>query len=119
MQDTTVARNEKATFEIELTKGDALVRWYKNSKELQFSEHVQLSIDGKRQKLIILNAEPQDAGTYSCKVGDQTSKAKLTVEEPGVEFIKRLPEITLIPSNEDATFEVKLSKPNIPVKWLR
>ncbi|CAG2069215.1 unnamed protein product, partial [Timema podura] len=57
MQDLTVAKGEKATFEIELTKGDALVRWFKDKKELQFSEHVQLSIDGKRQKLKVYNSE--------------------------------------------------------------
>ena len=119
MQDVTIAKGEKATFEIELTKGDALVRWFKDDQELQFSEHVQLSIDGKRQKLKIYNSETTDAGVYSCRVGKQKSSAKLTIEEPGVEFIKRLPEVTLVPLNDDATFEVVLSKPDIPVKWLR
>nr|CAD7423859.1 unnamed protein product [Timema monikensis] len=80
MQDLTVAKGEKATFEIELTKGDALVRWFKDKKELQFSEHVQLSIDGKRQKLKVYNSELEDTGEYSCQVGEQTSTAKLTVE---------------------------------------
>lgn len=80
MQDVTVPRGEKAMFEIELTKGDALVRWFKDDKELQFSEHVQLSIDGKKQKLKIYRSEDSDAGTYSCRVGDQVSKAKLIVE---------------------------------------
>ena len=119
MQDVTIAKGEKATFEIELTKGDALVRWFKDSQDLQFSEHVQLSIDGKRQKLKIYNSNPNDAGVYSCQVGTQTSSARLIVEEPGVEFIKRLPEVTFVPLNEDATFEIEISNPNIPVKWLR
>lgn len=66
--DQTVTKGEKATFEIELTKGDALVRWFKNGTELQFSEHIQLSIDGKRQKLKIYNSEIEDQGTYSCEV---------------------------------------------------
>lgn len=68
LQDQTVNKGDKAMFEIELTKGDALVRWFKNGKELQFSEHIQLSIDGKRQKLKIYNTEPEDAGVYSCEV---------------------------------------------------
>lgn len=119
MNDVTIAKEETAVFDIELTKGDALVRWYKNDQELQFSERIQLSIDGKRQKLIINNAETNDAGNYSCKVGNQISTAVLTVEEPGVEFIKRLPEITFVPLNEVATFEVELSNPSISVTWLR
>nr|CAD7570417.1 unnamed protein product [Timema californicum] len=206
MQDLTVAKGEKATFEIELTKGDALVRWFKDKKELQFSEHVQLSIDGKRQKLKVYNSELEDTGEYSCQVGEQTSTAKLTVEgskeetlwlcnedgngentkendgyevgrkntakeqkkevgradnskcarerrrmerggfvgspgrsptrlfqiwpglfdrgtshvaEPVVDFITRLPDVTLIPLHADATFTIELSRPNVEVKWLK
>lgn len=68
MVDQTVTQGERAMFEIELTKGDALVRWFKDGKELQFSEHIQLSIDGKRQKLKIYNSEMEDKGVYSCQV---------------------------------------------------
>ncbi|XP_014601987.1 PREDICTED: titin [Polistes canadensis] len=119
MQDVTIARGEKAIFDIELTKGDALVRWFKDNQELQFSEHVQLSIDGKRQKLKIYDTESEDAGVYSCQVGEQTSSAKLIVEEPGVDFIARLPDVTLVPLNKDATFLIEISQSNIPVTWLR
>ncbi|KAK2576957.1 hypothetical protein KPH14_005570, partial [Odynerus spinipes] len=119
MQDVTIARGEKAIFDIELTKGDALVRWFKDGQELQFSEHVQLSIDGKRQKLKIYDSEPEDAGVYSCQAGEQTSSAKLTVEEPGVDFIAKLPDVTLVPLNADATFLIELSQSNVPVTWLR
>lgn len=83
MQDITVTRGEKAILEVELTKGDALVRWFKDDKELHFSEHVQLSIDGKKQKLKIYQAELSDEGIYSCRVGeqpDQVSTARVTVE---------------------------------------
>jgi hypothetical protein len=39
--------------------------------------------------------------------------------EPVVEFITRLPDVTLIPLNTDATFTVELSRPNVEVKWLK
>lgn len=119
LQDQTIAKGERATFDIELTKGDALVRWFKDDKELQFSEHIQLSIDGKRQKLKIYNSELSDAGVYSCQVGKQKSVARLKVEEPAVEFIKRLPDVTLVPLNTDAVFVVELSPSDVPVKWLK
>lgn len=119
MQDLTIAKGERATFEIELTKGDALVRWFKDDKELQFSEHIQLSIDGKRQKLKIYNTELSDEGVYSCQVGNQKCAARLTVEEPAMEFIKRLPDVTLVPVNTDVVFTVEISPADVPVKWLR
>lgn len=75
-----MTQGEKATLEVELTKGDAMVRWFKDNKEIQFSEHIQLSIDGKRQKLKIYQAKLSDAGVYKCEVGDQISEARVTVE---------------------------------------
>lgn len=80
MVDVTVPVQERAVFEIELTKGDALVRWFKDDVELQFSEHIQLAIDGKRQRLMIYNSDRADEGVYSCTVGDDISEARLTVE---------------------------------------
>uniref|UniRef100_A0A8D8SBW9 Titin n=1 Tax=Cacopsylla melanoneura TaxID=428564 RepID=A0A8D8SBW9_9HEMI len=122
LRDVKVARDEKASFEIELTKGDALVKWYKDGKELSFSQNVTLSIDGKKQKLIIFSAGQEDAGVYACRIGDtgdKESTATLTVEAPGVEFLSKLPEVTLVPHLHDATFQVELSSADIQVKWLK
>ena len=119
LEDVTITKGNKAIFETELTKGDALVRWFKDGEELQFSEHVQLSIDGKRQKLKIYNSLLEDAGTYSCEVGTQSSSAKLTVEMPGVDLIKKLPDVTKIPLHNDAVFTIELSQPDVPVTWFK
>uniref|UniRef100_A0AAR5PDB0 Titin-like n=1 Tax=Dendroctonus ponderosae TaxID=77166 RepID=A0AAR5PDB0_DENPD len=117
LQDKTVTKGEKAVFEIELSKGDALAKWYKDGKEIQFSEHIQLAIDGKTQKLKIYKSDRDDQGTYTCKVGKQSSSATLTVNIPSCEWIKPLPEETVVPINTDAEFEVELSKEDAEVTW--
>lgn len=119
MEDVTVTRGEKASFEIELTKGDALVKWYKDDVELQFSEHIQLSIDGKLQKLKIYKVQKDDAGEYSCKVGEQTSSAKLTVEEPIVDFTLKLLDVTLATKESDIEFIVELSRADVELFWYK
>ena len=119
LQDRTVIRGEKSVFEIELSKGDALVRWFKDGTEIQFSEHIQLSIDGKRQKLKIYKSEPEDEGVYSCEVGTQKSSARLTVQVPTVTFLKTLPEYTIVPIKSNAEFEVELSREDAEVQWLK
>ena len=119
LEHLTIAQGEKATFEVELTKGDALVRWFKNGDEIQFSDHVQLRIDGKKQKLKIYDAELDDTAEYSCIVGDQISTGSLTVEKPLVEFVKRLPDITLVTKDNEITFCVELSQPGIDVEWFQ
>lgn len=117
LENVTIARGEKASFEIELTKGDALVTWLKDGEEIQFSDHVQLRIDGKTQKLKIYDSVIEDSGVYSCIVGDQKQSAVLTVEQPLVEFIKKLSDITLVTKENDTILVVELSQPNIKVVW--
>lgn len=118
LENITISQGEKAIFEVELTKGDALVKWFKNGEEIQFSDHVQLRIDGKKQKLKIYDAVLEDAGEFSCMVGDQMSTATLTVEKPLVEFVKRLPEITLVTKGNEITMTVELSQP-VDVEWFK
>lgn len=119
LEPVTVAKGETAYFEIELTKGDALVKWFKGKRELHFDDHVQLTIDGKTQKLKICDTVAEDEAKYSCKVGDQVSTAKLTVEEPDVEFIVPLADVTLVPKSTDAELTIKLSHPDVEVTWCK
>lgn len=81
---TVTAGEEKAIFEIELSKGDAITKWFKDGREIEQSEHVQLKIDGKKQRLEIHNVELTDAGEVSCTIGNEKCQAKLVVEEPKV-----------------------------------
>lgn len=119
LKDQTVSKGEKAMFEIELTKGDALVHWFKDGEDIQFSEHIQLAIDGKRQKLKIYNTELEDAGIFSCEVGMQKSTARLSVYEPSLSFLRKLPEKTGTPKNTDVELIVELSRSDVDVQWLR
>lgn len=119
LNDQRVAKGEKATFNIELTKGDALVQWYKNGEELQFSDRIQLRIDGKRQTLKIYKTLADDAAEYACVVGDQISTAFLIVEEPAADFVLRLPGVTLATKTKNAVFTAKLSQPDVEVTWLK
>lgn len=122
LQDTEVPRGDRAFFEIELTKGDALVHWYKDDVEIQFSEHVQLAIDGKRQRLVIVDATPEDQGFYACRIGVEeqySSQAKLTVTEPKVYFKRKLPDITNTEQNGDVELTVEVSDESASVTWIR
>lgn len=119
LENVTVAQGETATFEIELTKGDAFVKWFKGKREIHFDDHIQLTIDGKIQRLKIFNTEPEDEAKYSCKVGNQVSTAKLFVEEPVAQFTVPLPDVTLAPKNTDVELSVTLSRPDVDVTWCK
>lgn len=119
LEDVTVTQGENAGFAIELSKGDALVKWFKDGKELPLNGHMQLTIDGKKQTLRIVEAKPSDAGQYTIQVGPQTSKAQLIVEEPLVNFVLPLPDVTIATKGTDAEFTVKLSQPDVEVTWYK
>ncbi len=50
LQSQKVTSGESAGFEIELSKGDAVVKWFRNGQEIDATkegERFQLQIDGK------------------------------------------------------------------------
>ncbi|KAL9904483.1 titin-like [Glossina fuscipes fuscipes] len=117
LENVNVTEGEDAVFETELSKGDAMVKWFKNGEELTLTERIQLAIDGKCQRLIIRKCKPNDAAEYSISVGDHKSNSKLVVEEPLVNFTLRLPDVTIATKNTDAEFVAELSKPDVEVTW--
>lgn len=119
LKDVVVSAGETAIFEIELTKGDALVKWFKDGEEIDFTDTVKLTINGKRQCLTVPKASLADGGIFSCRVGEVTSEALLTVEEPLVEFTLKLPDVILVSHGSDVTLLVELSNPEIGVKWFK
>ncbi|CAK1554213.1 unnamed protein product, partial [Leptosia nina] len=119
LQDQRVNKGYKATFEIELTKGDALVRWFKDDSEIQFSNHIQLTIDGKKQKLKIYDCDLSDAGEYACEVGNDRCIATLFVDEPSIDFTLRLPEVMVVPAGTDAYLTVEIPDEQYDVTWFK
>ena len=60
-----VTSGNSASLEIELSKGDATTKWYRDAKELEVDgERVKLQIDGKKQRLVIKEVTKQSSGKY-------------------------------------------------------
>ena len=113
------AGEEMAIFEIEISKGDAITKWFKNGAEVEMSDRVQAKIDGKKQRLEITNVSTTDAGEYSCTIGKEKCTASLDVEEPKVNFEAKLPETTTASVGQEVQITVELSKETEAVQWLK
>ena len=109
---------EKAVFEIEISKGDAKTRWFRNGVEIEFNEKIQLIVDGKKQRLEIYNIELVDAGEISCSLGDKQCVSRLEVEEPKVNFVAKLPQTTSGSTGQEVRITVQLTGA-CEVKWLK
>jgi len=106
-------------FEIELSKGDAITKWFKNGAEVEISDRVQAKIDGKKQRLEITNVSTTDAGEYSCTIGKEKCTAALAVEEPKVQFEAKLPETTTAAVGQEVQITVQLTAETEAVQWLK
>ncbi len=79
LKDTSVPESETATFTCELSKPDKKVTWHKNGKEIVPDEHFEIKAEGTVHTLKVKDTVSEDAAEYSVKLGDETTKAKLTV----------------------------------------
>ncbi|GAB1597543.1 obscurin-like [Argonauta hians] len=80
LANLNVQEGEMASFICELTKPDVKVRWMKGGKEIKSSKRIEIVTDKHIQELVIHEATLKDKAEYSCVIGNNFSKAKLSVE---------------------------------------
>ena len=82
LKDTTVPEEQSVTLECELSKPDQKVKWFKNGKEIKPDKKrgIQPKVKGTKHSLTIPKTQRDDAAEYTVKIGDEETKAKLTVE---------------------------------------
>ena len=81
LKESSVTEDEDAEFTCELSKPDALVKWFKDGVELTPSEHVSFETVETKRTLKIHKSVLDDAATYQCQIisSSASSQAQLTV----------------------------------------
>lgn len=77
-EEVEVGGTARLRCEISISKAE--VEWRKDGVLLHSSSKYEMWQDGTLRELRVHRLEPGDAGEYSCKAGDETSSAKLTVK---------------------------------------
>uniref|UniRef100_A0A8D0KTQ8 Ig-like domain-containing protein n=1 Tax=Strix occidentalis caurina TaxID=311401 RepID=A0A8D0KTQ8_STROC len=77
-EEEEVGGTARLRCEISISKAE--VEWRKDGVVLHSSSKYEMWQDGTLRELRVHRLEPSDAGEYSCKAGDETSSAKLTVK---------------------------------------
>lgn len=71
------------TLQCELSKKGAPIQWLKEgqvlSEELGCDKY-QIMVEGRKASMTISNAQPDDAGKYSCITGDEKTTAEIRVK---------------------------------------
>ena len=81
LKEATVTEDEEAEFTCELSKSDALVKWFKDGVEMTADEHVSFETVDTRRTMKIHKSVVDDAATYQCQIvsSGAASQAQLTV----------------------------------------
>ncbi|XP_053775086.1 obscurin-like protein 1 isoform X2 [Desmodus rotundus] len=72
----------------ELSREDALVRWYKDGLEVEESESLVLESDGPCRRLVLPAAQPEDGGEFVCDAGDDSAFFTVTVTAPPERIVR-------------------------------
>lgn len=84
LEDRKIFETQSTTFEIHATgvpKPEA--KWFKDGKPIKMTDRLKWSSNGDFFKLVLTNAQLDDAGVYTCKLtnklGEKTVEGTLTV----------------------------------------
>ncbi|XP_050565252.1 LOW QUALITY PROTEIN: obscurin [Cygnus atratus] len=114
-EEVEVGGTAKLRCEISISKAE--VEWRKDGVLLQSSSKYEMWQHGTLRELRVHRLEPSDAGEYSCKAGDETTSAKLTVKEPDVTIVSGLKDMVVF-EGDDVTFQCQVSHENArDVEW--
>lgn len=80
LRDRTALEKHRVILECTVSSPRCTATWYKGKEEVVPSDRVEILADECSLKLVIQQVEVEDEGTYTIKVGEHTSKAKLMVE---------------------------------------
>ncbi|XP_046590111.1 obscurin isoform X7 [Neodiprion lecontei] len=126
LEDRKIFETQSTTFEIKATgvpKPEA--KWFKDGKPIKISDRLKYTSSGDFFKLVLTNAQLEDAGVYQCKLsnkfGEKTLEGKLTVasttEYRKPRFVEPLKD-AVAPANDPVQLQAVLLADPVPdVVW--
>ncbi|XP_072324948.1 obscurin-like protein 1 isoform X4 [Scyliorhinus torazame] len=117
----SVLTGDEVVLSCELSRPEAVVRWYKDGVEMKGSKRSMLEVDGVSRRVTIRSAAMEDGGTYVCDAVDDSAKFELTVSEPPVKIMRLAdgPAEHQYLTSEDVVLECELSRPDAAAKWYK
>ncbi|XP_072297823.1 obscurin isoform X4 [Eucyclogobius newberryi] len=118
IMDVSAAEQEKVTFECEVSRTTADIKWLKDEKEIKSGKDVSIHSLGKKHSLVINKCTFEHAGAYICRTPDDNTSAKLQVHAREIKIVKRLEDVEVM-EKESATFVCGVSHDEVDVQWYK
>ncbi|XP_075286814.1 obscurin-like protein 1 isoform X3 [Opisthocomus hoazin] len=117
-RDLGVPETGVASFECELSRPSAEVKWFKDGQELWPGPNCRFYSAGRRRVLQLSRCEPADAGVYTCDAGDCRASATLHVQERRVRIVQDLQDAEAR-EGDNAVFTCEASHDDVKGEWFR
>ncbi|KAJ7405278.1 hypothetical protein WISP_141124 [Willisornis vidua] len=117
-QDLGVPETGVASFECELSRPNAEVKWFKDGQELRPGPNCRIYSAGRRRILQLSRCELADAGSYTCDAGDCQASAMLHVQERQIHIVQELQEVQ-VREGDNAVFTCEASHGDVKGEWFR
>ncbi|XP_041658826.1 obscurin isoform X5 [Cheilinus undulatus] len=118
IMDISVPEKEKVTFECEVSRTNADVKWFKNDMELKPGKNLGIHTLGRKRSLVINKCTPEDAGNYICRTAVDNTSAKLTVHARDIKIMKKLEDVEVM-EKESASFVCEISHDEVECQWYK
>ncbi|XP_064575097.1 obscurin-like protein 1 [Zonotrichia leucophrys gambelii] len=117
-RDLGVPETGVASFECELSRPNAEVKWFKDGQELRPGPNCRIYSAGRRRILQLSRCELSDAGSYTCDAGDCQASAMLHVQERQVHIVQELQDVQ-VREGDNAVFTCEVSHGDVKGEWFR
>uniref|UniRef100_A0A8C3A733 Obscurin-like protein 1 n=1 Tax=Cyclopterus lumpus TaxID=8103 RepID=A0A8C3A733_CYCLU len=112
--------SERMVLSCEISRPNAVVRWYRDGLEVEENNNLILEVDGVYRRLIIPETTVKDSAEYVCDTADDSMTFFVNIAEPQVQIIGNSghPEHHILVAGDDLILECEVSRPNATVQWL-
>ncbi|XP_054908735.1 obscurin-like protein 1 isoform X8 [Poeciliopsis prolifica] len=111
--------SERMVLSCEISRPNAVVRWYRDGLEVEESESLLLEVDGVYRRLIIPETTVRDSAEYVCDTGDDSVTFFVNIAEPPVRFLRPRKMASRVEKvvGETLVLDCEVSRSNAEVTW--
>ncbi|CAL8266125.1 unnamed protein product [Lota lota] len=111
--------SERMVLSCEISRANALVRWYRDGLEVEENSNLILEVDGVYRRLIIPESAVQDSAEYVCDTADDSVTFFVNIAEPPVRFVRPRKMASVVEkfAGEAMVLDCEVSRANAEVTW--
>ncbi|XP_035532989.1 obscurin isoform X19 [Morone saxatilis] len=111
--------SERMVLSCEISRPNAVVRWYRDGLEVEENENLILEVDGVYRRLIIPETTVKDSAEYVCDTADDSMTFFVNIAEPPVRFVRPRKMASRVEkvAGETLVLDCEVSRSNAEVTW--